>query len=121
MKNSVIEICGLMNAAAQTESLEKQSISIAQQIPVSDLDARLPNRPFVAWLNELVGRDAEVVWQMAECGASESGQDMPACPEVSVQRGCGRGAPVGLQTDDAQRQPPKVETVLIFTFAPGFQ
>jgi hypothetical protein len=84
MKISVIAICLLMNAAAQTESLEKQAISIAQQIPVSDMDAQLPNRPFVAWFNELVGRDAGVVWQLAECGESEAGQDMPACAEVSV-------------------------------------
>jgi len=84
MKISVIALCVLMNVAAQTESLEKQAISIAQQTPVSNLDAQLPNRPFVDWLNEIVGRDAGIVWQLAECGAGEAGQDMPACAEVSV-------------------------------------
>jgi TonB family protein len=84
MKISVIALCVLMNVAAQTESLEKQAISIAQQTPASNLDAQLPNRPFVEWFNELVGRDAGIVWQLAECGAGEAGQDMPACAEVSV-------------------------------------
>jgi TonB family protein len=84
MKISVIALCVLMNVAAQTESLEKQAISIVQQVPVSNLDAQLPNRPFVDWFNELVGQGAGVVWQLAECGAGEAGQDMPACAEVSV-------------------------------------
>lgn len=73
-----------MNVAAQTESLEKQAISIVQQIPVSNLDSQLPDRPFAAWFNELVGRDAGVVWQLAECGAGDAGGDMQACAEASV-------------------------------------
>ena len=85
MKISVIALCVLMNVASQTESLEKQAISIVQQVPVSNLDSQLPDRPFAAWFNELVGRDAGVVWQLAECGASGgAGQDMPACAEASV-------------------------------------
>jgi TonB family protein len=86
MNISVIALCMLLTAAPQTESLEKQAISIAQQVPVSSLDAQMPNRPFAAWFNELVGRDAGVVWQLAECGATASGasQDLQACAEASV-------------------------------------
>ncbi|SRR6266545_4480794 len=89
MKISMIALCVWMSVAAQSESLEKQAISIAQQIPVSSLDAQLPNRPFAAWFTELVGRDAGVVWQLAECGAPAgvSGgaeQDLQACAEASV-------------------------------------
>jgi TonB family protein len=93
MKISVIALCVAlcvwMSVAAQSESLEKQAISIAQQVPVSSLDAQLPNRPFAAWFTELVGQDAGVVWQLAECGASAgvpSGaeQDLQACAEASV-------------------------------------
>jgi TonB family protein len=78
-----------MGVAAQSDSLEKQAISIAQQAPVSSLDAQLPNRPFAAWFGELVGRDAGVVWQLAECGGSPvaSGgaeDDLQACAEASV-------------------------------------
>lgn len=73
----------------QMESLEKQAISIAQQAPVSSLDAQLPNRPFSAWLGEIVGRDAGVVWQLSECGGPASapgvtGEDLQACAEASV-------------------------------------
>jgi TonB family protein len=78
-----------MSVAAQSVSLEKQAISIAQQIPVSSLDAQLPNRPFAGWFNEIIGQDAGVVWQLAECGSSASAgggaaQDLQACVEASV-------------------------------------
>jgi TonB family protein len=86
MKISVIALCMWMSVASQSESLEKQAISIAQQTPVSTLDAQMPDRPFAAWFNELVGREAGVVWQLAECGAAASGaeQDLRACAEASV-------------------------------------
>jgi len=143
MKISLIALCVLINAA------EKQAISIAQQVPVSNLDAQLPNRPFVAWFNELVGRDAGIVWQLAECGASETGQDMPACAEVSVLLPTGNRMILAISVGtfkkgvtgqsalrsaavDAAREwvykpktlnciPTEVETVLTFTFAPGSQ
>jgi TonB family protein len=90
MKISVIALCVWMSVAAQSESLEKQAISIAQQASVSSLDAQLPDRPFSSWFSELVGRDAGVVWQLSECGGPASAapggteQDLQACAEASV-------------------------------------
>lgn len=89
MNISVIALCVWMSVATQSESLEKQAISVVQQISVSSLDDQLPNRPFAAWFNEIVGRDAGVVWQLAECGATASvpggaEQDLQACAEASV-------------------------------------
>jgi TonB family protein len=89
MKIFVIALYVSMSVTSQSESLEKQAISIAQQIPVSSLDEQMPNRPFAAWFNELVGREAGVVWQLAECGAPArvaggTEQDLRACAEASV-------------------------------------
>jgi TonB family protein len=89
MKISVIALCVWMGVATQVESLEKQAISMAQQAPVSSLDAQLPDRPFSAWFGEIVGRDAGVVWQLSECGGPAVApggtvQDLPACAEASV-------------------------------------
>jgi len=89
MKISVIALCVWMGVVTQMESLEKQAISMAQQAPVSSLDAQLPDRPFSSWFGEVVGRDAGVVWQLSECGgpaAAPGGteQDLPACAEASV-------------------------------------
>src|SRR5262249_28540236 len=89
MKISLIALCVLMSIAAQSESFEKRAMSVVQQLPASNLDAKLPNRPFVSWFNELIGQEAGVVWQLAECGApvnvpGGAGQDVPACAEATV-------------------------------------
>jgi protein TonB len=91
MKVSIVAIvmCAWVCAAAQTESFEKRAMSAVQQMSASALDEKLPNRPFAAWFNELIGRDAGTVWQLAECGApgaasGGSGQDLRACAEATV-------------------------------------
>jgi TonB family protein len=89
MKISVIALCVWIGIAVQSESLEKQAISIVQQTPVSSLDAQLPNRPFGDWFNDVLGRGAGVVWQLAECGGPANTSagvepDLLACAEASV-------------------------------------
>jgi TonB family protein len=87
MKIFLIALCLCLSVAAQSESFEKRAISAAQRIPASNLDAKLPNRSFVTWLSGLVGKDAGIVWQLAECGAGASGgasQDALACAEANV-------------------------------------
>jgi len=87
MKIFLIALCVCLSVAAQTESFEKRAISAAQRIPASNLDAKLPNRSFATWLSGLVGKDAGVVWQLAECGAGApggTGQDSMACAEATV-------------------------------------
>ncbi|HEY6400012.1 MAG TPA: energy transducer TonB [Blastocatellia bacterium] len=89
MKISVIALCVWIGVMIQSDSLEKQAISIAQQTPVSSLDAQLPNRPFADWFSEVVGRNAGVVWQLSECGGPATApgggeQDLQACAEASV-------------------------------------
>jgi hypothetical protein len=87
MKIFLIALCVCLSVAAQSESFEKRAISAAQRIPASNLDAKLPNRSFGAWLSGLVGKDAGVVWQLAECGAGAPGgtsQDSLACAEATV-------------------------------------
>jgi TonB family protein len=85
MKISLMALCVFLSVAIQSDSFEKRAISAAQRIPASNLDAKLPNRSFVEWLDDLVGREAGVVWQLSECGvinAAENGQDTPACAEA---------------------------------------
>src|SRR5215510_2726627 len=89
MKISVLALCVWIGVLIQSDSLEKQAISIAQQTPVSSLDAQLPNRPFADWFSEVVGRKAGLVRQLSECGEPDSAsgadeRDLPACAEASV-------------------------------------
>jgi TonB family protein len=87
MKISVMALCVWFCVAIQSESFEKRALSVAYRISASSLDAKLPDVPFGDWLNDLVGKDAGVVWQLAECGASAAGgtkQDTTACAEATV-------------------------------------
>jgi TonB family protein len=87
MKISIMALCVFLSVAFQGESFEKRAISAAQRIPASSLDAKLPNRSFGVWLNGLVGKEAGIVWQLAECGSSARGgtpQDAPVCAEATA-------------------------------------
>jgi TonB family protein len=87
MKIPIIALCVWLSAATQSESFEKQAMYAAQQVSASSLDAKLPNRTFVAWFNDVIGQEAGVVWQLAECGAGapvRTSQDTPACAEATA-------------------------------------
>jgi hypothetical protein len=75
--------------STQVGSFEERAISSAQEISASELDAALPDRPFVGWFNETIGQDTGVVWQLTQCGEQitgpdETGQDLPACAEITA-------------------------------------
>jgi periplasmic protein TonB len=86
MKLSVMALCVWLCVWMQSESFEKRALSAATRVPASSLDSKLPDVPFGDWLNGLVGKDAGIVWQLAECGASSGGaeKDTAACAEATV-------------------------------------
>jgi TonB family protein len=85
MKIFLMAFCVWLSVGLQSESFEKRALSAAHRVSASSLDAKLPDVPFVSWFNELVGQEAGVVWQLAECGVGGgSEQDMPACAEATV-------------------------------------
>jgi TonB family protein len=99
MKTTLLAFYMCLSVAIQTESFEKHAISTAQKIPASSLDDKLPNRPFGAWLSDLVGHEAGVVWQLAECGAgfnNGASQDVPACAEATMLLPNGNKVIVGI-------------------------
>jgi len=85
---TLIALSMLWNHPPQT-SLEKRAVEAAQRTLVSELDTELPKLPFAEWLGKVVGSDAEIVWQLSECGeqaeATPPGgaRDMRACVEAN--------------------------------------
>src|SRR5262249_45462365 len=80
-------LCVLMVGAPQIDSFEKQALSLAQAMPASDLDAKLPRRPFASWLEQALSAKAGMVWQLTECGKrgetrGETVGALPACAEL---------------------------------------
>lgn len=68
-------------------SLEKQAVAAVRQVPASQLDSQLPNRSFASWLNQLVGTQSGVTWQLTDCGeqtgnSTDLERDIPACVEA---------------------------------------
>jgi TonB family protein len=82
-------------SSTQTDSFEKQALSLVRAMPASALDAELPGRSFGSWFEQLAGPKAGVIWQLTECGEQivapdKTGQDLPACAEVNASLPDGR-------------------------------
>jgi TonB family protein len=80
------------------QPMEKRALTIAQRVPVNELDEGLPGSPFSTWFEQVVGQRSGVIWQLGECGQTigdstlastqdstqlESG-DMPECVEANA-------------------------------------
>jgi TonB family protein len=94
-------LCIWMAGATQAGSFERRAISSAQRVSASDLDKALPTRPFARWFNKTIGPGAGVVWQMTQCGEpvtapGETGQDLPACAEITARLPDGRNVYVAI-------------------------
>jgi len=68
-------------------ALEKQAVAAVRQVPASQLDSQLPERSFTSWLNQLVGTQSGVTWQLTDCGeqtgnATDRKREMPTCVEA---------------------------------------
>src|SRR5215475_2962388 len=88
-------LCGSVASSTQTDSFEKQALSLVRAMPASALDAELPSRSFASWFEEVAGPKAGVIWQLTECGEQivapdNTGQDLPACAEVNANLPDGR-------------------------------
>src|SRR5215471_10672178 len=75
-------LCGSVASSTQTDSFEKQALSLVRAMPASALDAELPGRSFASWFEEITGPKAGLIWQLTECGEQivaqdKTGQDMP--------------------------------------------
>jgi TonB family protein len=82
-------------SSTQTDSFEKQALSLVRAMPASALDAGLPSSSFGSWIEEITGPKAGVIWQLTECGEQivapdKTGQDLPACAEVNANLPDGR-------------------------------
>lgn len=64
-----------------------KAIAAAKRVSVHQLDSTLPKKPFMDWLNAVVGANAERTWDVNDCGeqtGSPGGADFPICAEVEV-------------------------------------
>lgn len=85
---------------AQQPARDQRAIELARQIPVSMLEAGLPNQPLVQWLAEAAGAGAKIDWEVNDCGEQtgnpdlDRGRDFPLCVEAIAKLANGRIANV---------------------------
>lgn len=74
---------------------QKTTINYAKKYLVSDLEPNLPRQSFAKWFRKLVGKEAKLEWQVADCGREAllpgdrySGiQDFTLCVKVAASMG----------------------------------
>ncbi|MCI0349941.1 MAG: hypothetical protein L0Z53_11000 [Acidobacteriales bacterium] len=80
-------------AAESQENLKKQAIEMLQRFPANRLDAALPEMPFAEWLALLLPSQAQVQWEVNDCGeqsgdaAVDEAHSLPACVTASAEIG----------------------------------
>lgn len=79
---------------------EEKVIAVARQVPVSELDPKLPKQAFGPWLEKLVA-PAKVAWELNDCGEqsgtpADEGRDFPMCVEANAELGAGRHLTVSI-------------------------
>ena len=79
--------------AAQT--LEQRVVSTVQKTSAKSLDPDLPDQPFAAWFQSVVGATTKVAWESNDCGEQTGDPkttpaDFPVCGQASAKLSGGR-------------------------------
>ena len=80
----LVAVAAILQASPQAAAISK-----AKKTIVRDLDNALPPVAFEPWLRGLVGSQAELKWEVNDCGeqtgtAADRGRDLPMCAGVQV-------------------------------------
>jgi ankyrin repeat protein len=82
-------------AFADYASFEEMAIAKVKTTPTSQIEAGRSNQPFETWLQNLAGKDAELKWELNDCGEGSGGpadreRDMPLCVGANAKLPDGR-------------------------------
>ncbi len=70
---------------------EARVLTVVKGTPAKELDSALPKARFERWLLDVAGKDAELRWELNDCGeqtgdpAVDSQRDLPICAGVYGQ------------------------------------
>ena len=75
---------------ADTQARDARAIAAAKKTSVHRLDPSLPDRPLEKWLQDVVGPQSQITWEVNDCGEQtgnpefDKGRDFPMCAEAQV-------------------------------------
>lgn len=86
---------------------DEKVIAAARQVPVSELDPKLPKQAFGPWLEKLVA-PAKLAWEVNDCGEqsgspADQDRDFPMCVEANAELGAGRHVTVSIAVGTANK------------------
>ena len=95
-------------SAAQNDRYVERALSYAKRISVSQLDPSLRKQAFAQWFKQAVGPDAEISWEVNDCGEqtggdNQKGRDIPTCVEAQASLSDGRKVVVRVAVGSLRR------------------
>lgn len=73
-----------------TQVRDAKAIEAAKNANVHQIESSLPDQPFAQWLRQVVGAQAEIKWEVNDCGEQtgnpslDKGRDFPMCVEAQA-------------------------------------
>ncbi|MGH9815850.1 MAG: hypothetical protein ACRD6I_07215 [Candidatus Acidiferrales bacterium] len=103
---------------------EERVLTVVKGTPTRELDSALPKARFERWLLDVAGKDAELQWELNDCGeqtgdpAVDSRRDMPVCAGVRAQLEGGRAFQILLAIGTQKKGiggKPQVHSIIVQT------
>lgn len=96
-QNALLFIFLALNSmAAQNPARDAKAITAAKHTNVWQIEDSLPDKPFEMWLRDLIGPQAQIAWEVNDCGEQsgnpevDKGRNFPMCVSAVVEL-AGRG------------------------------
>ena len=89
----IVLVLTLNSQQTGTQARDAEAIAKAKDIIVRQIEPSLPDKAFSVWLQGLVGAQADIRWEVNDCGEQtgnpllDKGRDFPMCAEAQVALG----------------------------------
>ena len=86
----ILFVLALNNQQSALQARDAKAIEAAKNTNVHQIEPSLPNKEFEQWLRDGVGPQAEIKWEVNDCGeqtgnpALDKGRDFPICVDAQV-------------------------------------
>ena len=91
--NVFVLVLALNSPQAGSQARDAEAIEAAKNTSVRQIEPSLPDKAFAVWLRNLMGAQADIKWEVNDCGEQtgnpllDKGRDFPMCVEAQVTLG----------------------------------
>ena len=86
----ILFVLALNSQQSALQARDAKAIETAKNTNVHRIEPSLPNKAFAQWLRDVAGTQAEIKWEVNDCGeqtgdpALDKDRDFPICAEAQV-------------------------------------